>query len=470
MNDTTDCTTEWTDEGDGRRCEERKASDRSNGTHPPGPKVLPVVGNTIAFLRDGLEFSASLHEYGDVVAYNAIGRTFVVVYDPELIESVLVSRNDVFWKGQIEMEFGDVFASNGIAFAEGEQWQRQRSGLQPVFTPNRIRTYADTIVAETAATADSWEKEGTIDLRKACSKLTLSILASTVFNIDLDGHRRGTVVRNAVDAIADRVDITGAMTLIPEWAPRTPTERRFDRAMADLDELIETLIAERDDRPDAHDDLLAVLLDTDFGDAMDKSMVRDQLVTFLFAGHETTALALTYALWLLSDHPATRRRLERELNAVCGSSRPTATDLDSLDYTEHVIKETLRLYPPVYIIYRQPRQQTTLGGYRISSDATLQLATYDVQRDPRWWDDPNSFTPERWTETTSRPEYAYLPFGGGPRHCIGMRFAMTELKLALATLTQRAKLDRVTESIDPSPSVLLDPGRVNMRVHPRDNR
>lgn len=468
MNDTTDCTTEWTDE-DERRSEERETSDRSNNTHPPGPKGLPVIGNTIAFLRDGLEFSASLHEYGDVVAYNAIGRTFVSVYDPELIESVLVSRNDTFWKGQIEMEFGDVFAPDGIAFTEGEQWQRQRSGLQPVFTPNRIRTYADTMVAETAATAELWEKEGLIDLRKACSKLTLSILASTVFNINLDGRHRGTVVRNAVDAITDRMDITGAMTLLPEWALRTPTERRFDRAMTDLDELIETLIAERGGRPDERDDLLAVMLDTGLGDAMDKSTVRDQLVTFLFAGHETTALALTYALWLLSDHPATRRRLERELNVVCGSSRPTAADLDSLDYTENVIKEALRLYPPVYIIHRQPRQKTTLGGYRIPADATLQLATYDVQRDPRWWNDPKSFTPERWTETASRPEYAYFPFGGGPRHCIGMRFAMTELKLTLATLAQRIKLDRVTESIDPSPSVLLDPGRVNMRVYLHNN-
>lgn len=430
----------------------RSDRDRSEGvstdvaqerTSPPGPDGLPLIGNTIGFLRGGLEFTERLQEYGDVARYTALGEEFVVVSDPQLIESVLVSRNDELWKGSFETEFGELLAPNGLVFTEGSQWRSQRSNLQPLFTPDRLRSHTESIRTATDAAASEWCTEETIDLRAACSKLMLSILADTLFTIDLT-TARGTIVRDAVSAIKERTDISGLTYVWPEWAPRTPTQRRFDRAMADLDGLIEELIRERRQTETEHDDLLGALLSVD----MDEETVRDQLVTFLFAGHETTALALTYTLWLLSGHPSVHKRVETEQTAL-----------------EHVIKEALRLYPPIYLLYREPREDMALGGYRIPRETTLQLPAYTVHRDQRWWDDPNTFVPDRWTETASRPEYAYFPFGGGPRHCIGMRFAMLELKAALTELTQRLTFERVTESLTLSPNALLDPGEVTMRVN-----
>lgn len=441
---------------------------QQSGEIPPGPRGLPLVGSTLTLARHGLAFSEQLHEYGDVVAYTAFGEDFVAIYDPELIESILVSRNDEFWKGDFEMAFGDLFAPNGLAFTEGDQWRRQRSALQPAFTPRQIQTHADSIVEETSISANHWSKRREIDLRNACSKLTLSILVDSLFDIDLDSDR-GTTIRNAATAVGDLVDASGAAMLLPEWAPRTPTERRYDRIMAQFDDLISDLIVERREAVSEYDDLLTMLLDVEFADGsrMDESTVRDQLITFFFAGHETTSVALTYAIWLLSGNPSVRSRLNAELEAVSDGSGLTFADLPALETTEGIIKEALRLYPPIYSFYRQPRQDLMLGNFRISSDTTLQLATYNIQRDPRWWDNPDAFAPERWQkEDASRPEFAYLPFGGGPRHCIGMRFAMIELKLALATLAQHVEFERITDTITPAAKGVLDPGCVKMRVYP----
>lgn len=432
-----------------------------DGERPPGPDGLPLIGNTIGFLRGGLTFAERLQEYGDVTRYTALGEEFVAVSDPQLIESVLVSRNDEFWKGSFENELAELLAPNGLVFTDGEQWRDQRSRLQPLFTPERLRSHAESIRTASATAASEWHTEDTIDLRAACSKLTLSILADTLFTIDLT-TARGAIVRDAVAAIRDRTDITNVTYVWPEWAPRTLTQRRFDRAMADLDGLIEELIDERRRTPTDHDDLLVALLSAD-ASVMDET-VRDQLVTFLFAGHETTALALTYTLWLLSGHPGVRERLETELESV-ESDQPDARSIPAL--TDHVIREALRLYPPAYLIYREPRREVNLGGYRIPQGTTLQFPAYTVHRDPRWWDDPEAFVPDRWDGTTSRPEYAYFPFGGGPRHCIGMRFAMMELKVALTTLVQRLDFERVSDALTPTPNALLDPGRVTMRVRDR---
>lgn len=436
-----------------------------DGERPPGPDGLPLIGNTIGFLRGGLGFAERLQAYGDVVRYTALGETFVVVSDPQLIESVLVSCNEMYRKGSFENELGELLAPNGLVFADGDQWHDQRSLLQPLFTPERLRSYSASIRTASTTAANEWHTEETIDLRDACSKLTLSILADTLFTIDLTTER-GTIVRDAVSAITDRTDTSNITYVWPEWAPLTPTQRRFDQAMAALDALIEELIDERRRTETEHDDLLAVLLGAD-DSVMDDATVRDQLVTFLFAGHETTALALTYTLWLLSGHPSVRERVGDEIQEKHSGSNPSATALSELTVTDYVIKEALRLYPPAYLIYREPRRDVTLDGYRIPRGTTLQLPAYTVHRDTRWWDEPDAFVPDRWSRSTTRPEYAYFPFGGGPRHCIGMRFAMMELNVALTTLLQRLDFERVTDSLSLTPNALLDPGRVTMRVHDR---
>ena len=456
---------------------------------PPGPAGLPFVGSTIAVGRDGVGFSDSIASHGDLVSYGAFGEDFVAVFDPEAVEAVLVSHNDAFEKGDFEMAFGDLIAPDGLAFAEGERWRRQRTALQSAFTPERIESYADEMVASTAGMADDWADGEVVELGDAFAALTLRILTRALFDIDFDAER-GAVVREATRAIGTMMDRFGLLSFLPDWVP-TRTERRYERAMADLDDLVDALIAERKgvarsatpdasgDEPraaDDRDDLLSLLVAAANADetGMDPEAVRDQLVTFLFAGHETTSTALTYACWLLAGHPDARDRLDAELDAVLGDRDPSFADVASLDYTEQVVREALRLYPPVYSLYRQPREAIVLDGYRIPADATLQLATYNVQRDDRWWDAPDAFRPERWEgevqrgDESDRPEYAYFPFGGGPRHCIGMRFAMTELKLVLATLARRIRFERITEELNPSMGLTLDPGAVEVRASERE--
>ncbi len=430
-----------------------------------------MLGSTIPFARQGIDFTDELRPYGDVVAYRALGQEFVAVFDPDVVESVLVSRNDEFHKGEFETAFGELVAPEGVAFTEGDQWRRQRQLLQSAFTPAEVQSYADAMAEEAAALAEGWDDGAVVELREALSTFALRVLTRALFDLEFDDER-AAVVREATRALADVAEPSAyaVRSVAPSWLP-IGDERRYDRAMDDLMALIERLVETRRNdaasraSADDRDDLLSTLAAAEYpnGERMTPEEVRDQLVTFLFAGHETTATALTYACWLLAGHPDARRRLDAEL----GDRDPTFGDVPALDATEAVAREAMRLYPPAPILYREPREETVLGGYRIPSEATLQLSAYGIHRDERWWSDPDEFRPERWLADRDSPEYAYFPLGGGPRHCLGMRFAMTELQIALAALARRVEFERVTESLDPSMGVTLDPGAVEVRVRKR---
>ncbi|SFC24855.1 Cytochrome P450 [Halobiforma haloterrestris] len=446
---------------------------------PPGPRGLPIVDNTIGFARDPLEFLSSMREYGDVAGYEAFDREFVVVSDPGLVEEVLVSRDDEFWRGEFENEFGEALDIEGVFFAEGDRWRRQRTLLQNAFTPARIRSYADDMVAETVRLLEEWSDGEVVDIREAASTLTLRALTRSLFDLEFEDDRTDRVRRwvRAMGAYNDS-EFLGVRVLLPSWIP-SRAEREYRRATADVTELVGELVAERR-RSDADgDDLLSLLATGEYPDGSSPSAeeITDQLLLFLLAGHETTATALTYACWLLAGDNNVQSRLEREVSTVLGDRDPAFADLSDLAVTEAVGREALRLYPPLPFLQREPHEETTLAGYRIGSGTTVQLNMYSIHRDERWWTDPDAFRPDRWLADGEdgqsvlhggdRPEYAYFPFGGGPRHCIGMRFAMTELQLSLATMVRRVDLERVTTSIDPSFEVSLDPGPVEMRVRKR---
>ncbi|WP_299265485.1 cytochrome P450 [Halorientalis sp.] len=444
---------------------------RTDGTDslPPGPSGLPLVGSTVALLRDPWGFMNTAIEYGDVVSYTAFGRQFVAVGDPDVVERVLVAENDAFEKGGFQQAFGELIAPEGVVFTEGERWRRQRQLLQSAFTPREIQSYADEMVTETAALADTWADGDVIELRETTSTLTLRILTRTLFDLDFDAER-GAIVRDAVRALSDYIGNYATLMLVPSWVP-TPSKRRYERAMGELDTLVDELVAERRNAAETPTDLLSMLAAAEYpdGEQMSPGEVRDQLVTFLFAGHETTATALTFAVWLLAGDDEAQARLTREAESVCGESL-SFTDLPELEFTEAVAREALRLYPPLTDLFREPTEATTLGGYRVPADATVLLSAYRCHRHEEYWDTPETFRPERWLPEIrggdqDRPEYAYFPFGGGPRHCLGMRFAMTELKLTLATLAGRLTFDRVTEKLDLSPfGLTLDPGPVEVHV------
>ena len=436
---------------------------------PPGPDGLPLLGNTLSIAGNTFGFYDELAGYGDVVTYTVAGRRFVTLLHPDHVERALLSDFESFrkWSGQ---EFGVELAPDGLLFSEGEQWRRQRTSIQGAFTLERIESYTDAMVEYAGRTVDSWGEGETIAVDRAFSRLTLRILARSLFDLDI-GDDEGVVTRTA-DVLNERADARNLQVFLPQWVP-TPLNRRFDRAIADMEALVADLIDERRADPGEYDDLLSLLLtvEDDEGRQLSHEELVDNMVTFLFAGHDTTSLALTYTFLLLSTHPEAREELDREHEAVLGGDPPEIDDLADLPYTEKVIEESLRLYPPAYVLFRQAEADLQVGGYRIPEGTKVTLPQFRLHVDPRFWDEPEAFRPERWTDEMEAdlPDYAYFPFGGGPRHCIGMRFAMTELKHLVPTIAQRVDFDLLS---DPEPerqaSVTLRPAEpVEMRVRKR---
>lgn len=437
-----------------------------DGPLPPGPDGLPLIGNTLSIAGDTFGFYDELANHGDVVRYSVAGQRFVTLLHPEHVERVLLHEPETFrkWSGQ---EFGVELAPDGLLFAEGEQWRRQRTSIQGAFTLDRIDTYTDAMVEYAEQTTAGWEDGETVAVDQEFSRLTLRILAQSLFDLDI-GDDEGVVTR-AADALNERADSRNLQVFLPQWLP-TPLNRRFDRATRDIETLVSELIAERLEAPGEYDDLLSLLLsvEDDEGRKLAEEELIDNMVTFLFAGHDTTSLSLTYTFLLLATHPDVQAKLDREHEEVLGGEPPELSDLDRLTYTEQVIKESLRLYPPAYVLFRQTAEDVEIGGYRIPEGTKITLPQFRLHADPRFWDSPEAFRPERWIDgmEESLPDYAYFPFGGGPRHCIGMRFAMTELKHLVPTIAQRVAFDLTS---DPEPelqaSITLRPAEpIEMRV------
>ncbi|MFC7138454.1 cytochrome P450 [Halosimplex aquaticum] len=438
------------------------------GDRPPGPDGLPLAGNTVEFLRDPLAFYDRCRALDDdVVSYRVAWSDGYMFTHPDDIERVLVTDDADFRRASVIRNSLGQIADGGLFLMEGEAWQAHRSALQPSFYRERIETYADMMARFADERADEWEGRDTVTVSEEMRTLTLEILAKTLLDVDVRG--RESAIRDAAAAISDRFDVGSVSSLLPLWVP-TPANRRCRRAVKEFDDAIADIVTDRRASEGEFDDLLSILLDLDVnGEGLDESEIRDHLFTFLFAGHETTALTLSYAVFLLATHPEKQARLHEELDDVLGDGsagsaadgpRPTAADLFDVEYLDRVVDEALRLYPPAYTVFREPTRDVEIGGYEIPAGSTISMPQWVVHRDERWYDDPDAFRPERWTDDfrDDLPEYAYFPFGGGPRHCIGMRFALMETKLVLATLAQRFAFEPVTEPpLDLSMQITLQP-------------
>ena len=404
----------------------------------PTPDELPVVGSAVAFSRDPYGMYRRFRETGDVVRFSMANYDMATVLHPEHVEQVLVDDFDAFRKP--ELTAGVDVLSEGLLLSDGDRWRAQRTLLQPMFFRERVATYADTMSEFAAAAADEWVGQGELDVQEATSGYTLRVLGTTLLGVETDSHR--DAVRAGAEAIRARTAQNPVSVQIPEWVP-TPSNRRYRRGVAEFEAAVDDLVAERRREDGDRDDLLSLLLDAEYedGSAPDEDEIRSQLTTFLFAGHDTTAVALTWLLYELGRKPAVAERLRAEVDDVLDEGRATLADLPDLAYTEQVVREGLRRYPPATAIFREAREDATVGGYRIPEGTFVTVPQFVVHRDPRWWDDPEAFDPGRWDGVEDppgdRPEYSYFPFGGGPRHCIGMRFALLELKLALATFAAR---------------------------------
>jgi cytochrome P450 len=349
---------------------------------------------------------------------------------------------------------------NGLLTAEGDEWLGNRRLAAPAFHRARVANYARTMVDHAQQQVAGWTPGHQLDAHEAMTALTLRIVARVLFDADVtpriqEVSRLGTEVQ---DHYFDR--LASLRFLIPHWVP-TPGNRRLARTIRHLDEVVDGIIRERD-RDEDRGDLLSILLlaRDEEGRPMSDRQVRDEVMTLLMAGHETTAVALTWAFVLLGSHPEVRERLEAELASVLGDRAPTPDDVPALPFTEAVVYETLRLYPPAYATGREAVRDTTIGGVRIPKGHVVFVAMSVTHRDPRFFPAPDEFRPERWLDGLEKrlPRGAYLPFGLGPRKCIGASFAMLEATLLLATIAARWRLDIAPETIPTHPAITLRPG------------
>ena len=436
---------------------------------PPSPPGLPVVGHTHRYARDPFAFVDWATDHaGDCLRARVLGQgDLCVLAHPDYVEQVLVTERDTFGKSDgFTVAFGE-----SIVTVEGDQWDRQHDAMQEFFYPSRIRGYADEMVALTERRIDRWSDGNRVSIHDEMQALALENLFGTLFDreLALDGDDD---LRRAASNLNEW--FTPTSWVLPSWVP-TPARRRFRRASETLETEARRLLADREatvgaDGEAAGDDLLSTLVslrERGNADLTDREIV-DQVVGFIFAGHDTTALALTYAWHLLGTHPDVRERFHAELDDMLGADdaevggrtdhrSATLTDVGALEVTERVVLETLRLYPPVHTLPRVTTRETTVGGYRVPAGTTTHLSLVSIHRDERFYDDPEQFRPSRWRDASPQSKgHAFVPFGAGPRDCLGRRFAMLEATLVLATVGTRFCLDPLGD-VDTAPQMTTQP-------------
>lgn len=424
---------------------------------PPYPDAVghPLT-HTFRTMPDVLGFRDAAMASHDVARTYLFGTGDVYnLVHPSHFRTVLIDDRESFGKSDdFRIAFGD-----GLVAAEGDLWQRQRRILQPLFSKDRIETYVSGMADQVHRRIGTWSEDEAIDLQREMRRLTLEVLFATLFGreLELDGDEG---IHTAATNLHDWFAPTSYP--LPTWLP-TPARHRFKRGREQLRTIADQLLRQRaaETESDLADstDLLSVLVGLRSSTAeetvLSDSQLRDQLVTLIFAGHETTASTLALALYEISRHHAVRDRFHAEIDSL--SAPLTRADLDSLSVTERIVTETLRMYPPVYLLPRRSTCEMAIDGYRIPSEVPVWLGIRQVHRDGRFYDSPATFRPSRWDGelTKSIPDFAYAPFGGGPRLCIGRQFALTEAKLALAIIGRNYSLAR-------------DPTGGHDASHPRD--
>ncbi len=409
----------------------------------PGPPRQWLFGNLKEFARDQLAaMDRWAARYGDVVSVRFGRREIVFLFHPDLIEDVLVDRGRGFIKHyrlrQTERTLG-----RGLLTSEGDFWRGQRKLAQPAFHRERIRSYARSMVDYTERMLAGFQPGQMRDIQADMMRLTLHIVAKTLFDSEIGG--RSQVASEAMETLMRAfVARTGRLIAPPHWIP-TPLNLRVERAIRRLERILFDLIDERRRSGEDRGDLLSMLLaarDEDSGRGMTDRQLRDELMTLFMAGHETTANTLAWVWLLLSEHPQVEARLHAELDSVLGGRAPTFEDLPRLPYCASIISETLRFYPTVWMVGREAIRDLEIGGWPIPKGTTVFMPQWVVHRDRRWYDDPLQFQPERWADgkLDHIHKYAYFPFGGGPRICIGNNFALMESALVLATMANRFRL------------------------------
>ena len=438
---------------------------------PPGPKGKFMLGHLKDVIRNSNRFLEKCsREYGDVVMLRIFHIPICLLANPADIEAVLSKNSANFLKARDYRAMKAVLGE-GLLTSEGSFWQKQRKLMQPAFRHENIATYAETMVEATSRMLDAWRDGETRDVQAEFMAVTLEIVTKVLFGSVVPGDA-ATVAHSVTIMMEDFNRQAGLAFLLPESVP-VPTFFRLKRAIEKVDAMIYKLVdSRRTERRAARNrngghashDLLEMLLSAqdEAGSEMTSEQVRDEVMTLFLAGHETTANALSWTWYLLAEHPEVAKKLAAEVDAVLHGRVPTAADAGRLPYTEMVIKESMRVYPPVWAIGRQAIKPFDAGGYHLPAKTNVVILQWTLHRDPRFWADPEVFDPERWSPSGARyrvlPRFAYFPFGAGPRVCIGAGFAMMEAILLLATVAQRFEMKLAPkQKVRMLPSVTLRP-------------
>jgi cytochrome P450 len=429
----------------------------------PGPKGLPLLGVSVGFIRDSLGLLRSVaREYGDIVRIPVIMGTRILLNRPEYVQQVLVFQPNKFHKSKLSKEATERLLGQGLLINEGDSWRRQRRLAQPAFHKQRINEYRSAMLECAQAQIRLWRDGETRDVASEMMELTLEAAVRTLFGTTLPGEAQH-VGRAMTFLMRYSLGRARKPIHIPASWP-TPKNRRANREYEFLDSLVYRIISERKAQAGSNhrNDLLSLLMaamDED-GSQMTPKQLRDETMTLFLAGHETTALTLSWTWYLLGQNPAAQTRLQEELRGVLGGRTPEIADLGRLPYLHAVINEVLRLYPPAYILARVAIAPFRIGEYDFPAGETVLLSQWVMHRDPRYYDDPDAFRPERWLDGLADrlPPGAYFPFGDGPRRCIGQGFAMLESALVIATIAQRFRFRPVPgRTVSPEPLVTLRP-------------
>ena len=412
---------------------------------PPGPD-LNAFAALRAFRRDPLSLLERLAPFGDVVRIRVPRSDAYLLNHPDLVRGALVSDHRAFHKGPT-IQAAKMLLGSSLLTSEEEVHHRQRRLIQPMFHHERIASYGDGMVRHAERAVARWADGATVDIQAEMSALTLSVVGETLFGTDVDEARSATVRRAMTDTLGmfDRVysPLFRLLVRLP-----SPTMRRYHRLEADLNRVIAEMIAERRATGVTGNDLLSLLLRArEDGTGMADEQVRDEALTLFLAGHETTAIALTWIWWLLARKPEAEERLHCELDEALRGRVPMVEDVPNLPYTQAVVSESLRLRPPVWAMGRTAVAEHRADGHTISKGSIVVIAPWLLHHDERWWPEPLTFRPERWLggEQERRPRYAFLPFGGGPRVCIGEPFARMEAALIVASIGRRWRFERLTD-------------------------
>src|SRR6056297_558685 len=438
---------------------------------PPGPKGEPLFGSSRTYASDPFRFISALEDaYGDVAYFDMGPMETVMLCDPTAIERVLVSEADRFRKPDFQGDaLGDLLG-DGLLLSEGDTWEQQRQLANPAFSMRRLAGMADRITDHAEARIDGWADGDVVNVERVMTRTTLDVILDLMMGVELSEERVETIEEQLMP-LGQRFEPDPLRFAAPEWMPM-PDDAEFDAAVETLDRILDDIIAVRERTAGSGDDgpmdFLSVLIRAREDGVESPEQLRDEMMTMLLAGHDTTALTLTYTWFLLSEHPEVEKRVHEELDDVIGDDEPGMEHVRDLEYLEWVIQESMRLYPPVYTIFREPTENVTLSGYDVEAGTTLMVPQWGVHRSERFYDDPEAFDPERWKpeRAKERPRFAYFPFGGGPRHCIGKHLAMLEAQLIVATTAQQYELEFLGETpLELMPSLTAHPRQeMSMRV------